>query len=51
VSLNLLSNLPQHVHLFQAGVPLDHASHDVIQPTGTLAAGGALTTGLVLVEV
>mmetsp|Transcript_19209 Transcript_19209/g.34218 ORF Transcript_19209/g.34218 Transcript_19209/m.34218 type:complete len:476 (-) Transcript_19209:63-1490(-) len=51
VALDLLGDLPQHVDLLHPGVALLHAQHDVVQPGGALAAGGALPAGLVLVKV
>lgn len=48
---HLLGDLPQHVNLLHARVPLGHARHDVIQPASALTAGRALTTRLVLVKV
>ena len=51
VPLDLLGDLPQHVDLLDAGIPLLHAGHQIVQPPCALAAGGALPAGLVLVEV
>jgi len=50
VALDLLGQLLEHVDLTLAGVAGLHALHHLHGPLATLAAGGALTTRLVLVE-
>lgn len=45
-----LRELEEHVNLTLLGATLNHAVHHVHHPGGTLTAGGALATRLVLVE-
>ena len=51
VALDLPANLLEHWDLPLVGVALLHADEDVLQPGGTLTAGGALPARFVLVEV
>src|SRR5208283_2740311 len=50
MTLDLVRNVEQHVHLCYRGVALDHALHDPPYPPETLAARGALAAALMLVE-
>merc|ERR1719324_1074353 len=50
VALDLLGQLPDHVDLLGLGVALSKSPHHGVHPVNALPAGGALATGLVLVE-
>jgi len=51
VALDLAADLLQHVDLTLARITLHHARHDTRHPTGALAAGRALATAFMLVEI
>merc|ERR1719474_661880 len=50
VALNLFARFPNHINLLWLRVALSEPPHHCVHPVNTLSAGGALTTGLVLVE-
>ena len=51
VTFNLIGQLLEHIDLSEVGISKFHALKHIDHPASTLAARGALTAGLVLVEL